>query len=123
MGRGTVVEAAGNLAGGSGVACRTMTTLRRSIAPFVAALLLVAVAAVPLAHRWLHHGMGGAASEATVTTSDTHCDLCAASFAEPPAPAPPVDVAFIADAPAPVPVVDTGVARLLEAIGRAPPKG
>lgn len=96
-----------------------MTRFRRHIA----ALMLAAVAAVPLAHRLLHHETVVTASGVTVTASDTPCDLCAAAFAEPPAPAPSVDVAFVADAPAPTVVFDTGVARLLEAIGRAPPVG
>lgn len=101
-----------------------MDALRRHTAPLVAALMLVAMAAVPLAHQWLHHGFAPPhGSTVLVASADTHCDLCAASMAEPPAPAPSVDVVFAPDAPAPVPVFDTGVARLLEAIGRAPPVG
>ena len=100
-----------------------MEGFRRHIAPLVAALLLVACTAVPLAHRWLHHGVEAHHPGVTLVAADTHCDLCAAGFTTPPPPAPTVLAALVPDAPAPVVVFDTGVARLLEAIGRAPPLG
>lgn len=98
-----------------------MDALRRHIAPFVAAFVLAALALVPLAHRWLHHDLAAPTTALTVQAADVHCDLCAMTGAPPPPTAPLVVAVFVPDDPAPVPVHNTGVARLLEAIGRAPP--
>ena len=98
-----------------------MNALRRPIAPPLAALVLVLVALVPMAHRWVHHGSGPHANAVTVQSADVPCDLCAAPFAEPPAPAPTAAVVLAPDMLQAETRVFTDVVGVLEAVGRAPP--
>lgn len=98
-----------------------MNALRRHIAPPLAALVLALVALVPVVHRWVHHGPGALARAATVQGADVPCDLCAAPFAEVPAPAPTAAVVLAVDVLRADTRTCTDVQRVLEAVGRAPP--